>query len=74
MATFNELLGRLGNEDISSWLQLRACWSQPAVVLTRTPCSDVITPAAGVAMTTVRDLMAAAEKDNRLLSMTLGKC
>jgi len=70
MATFNDLLGRLGNEDINSWLQLHA-WSQ-SVILTQPP-SDVITPSVGVAMTTTRDVIAAVEKDNRFLSTISGE-
>jgi len=71
MATFSEVLGRLGNKDVNSWLQLRA-WSQ-SVILTASP-SYGITPSADVAMTTARDVIEAVEKDNRFLSATSGKC
>jgi len=72
MATFSELLRRsLGNDDVSSWLQLRA-WSQ-SLIFTHTP-SDVIPQVPGVAMTTIRDVTAATEKDKRFMPTTPGKC
>jgi len=70
MALFSELFGRLGNEDINSWLQVRA-WQQ-SVLLAHTT-NDVTAAPATVSMTTTHDVITAAEKDKRRLPATSGK-
>jgi len=70
MALLGELFGRLGNDDVNRWLQLRA-WQQS--VLLAHAANDVIAAPAGVATATARDVIAPADEDNRFQSAASGK-